>query len=399
MINLSSTRKYALAVSVSVAVATLLAVPEPAVNLSNFSIISDVQAANTNSGSSGSGQGTNKGSTGKGGEQGGKDSSGSGKGVRGGNKSIADILAEDDGDDSDRPEWAGGAKELNPHRGDPNPASGTKKGGDYGDLWVILRDDLGNPILDSNNNIQPCLDPACTEVVQLTADGELPPEYSSQVIAVEFGRLNISRSPSKVMEHSLVEALSKLDGGVFGDTVTLDPAGRLVIDGNTIDSPLENLAIYQALLTTPAVDNVVTLSITATAEGGDEVTYSFSIPESDRLDIAASAIAAASDKTGELNVDEIVGISKFLGADDDLASLVADYTYSRTDTYGDVQVWIMREVSPGIMEPVLVNIMDEVEFNDIPTIDGDNDGIDRFTQAAEDAVQVLEFVHDNAVDQ
>jgi len=322
-------------------------------------------------------------------------------GMRGGNKGIGSILAAEDGDDdSDRPDWSGGNKELNPHRGDPNPASGTKKGGDYGDLWVILRDDEGNPILDEENGyIQPCLDAACTEYVQLTEDGELPSDYASQVIAVEFGRLNISRSPSKVLDHALEELLGKLDGGVFGETVTLDPSGRLLVDGSTIDSPLENLALYEALLTAEAVDGVITLNITSNVEGAGEVTYSFSVPESVRLDLAASAIAAASDKTGELNVDEVVNISKFLGVDDELATLVGDYTYSRTDVYGDVQVWVLREVAPGLFEPVLVDVMGEVEFNTIPLIDGDSDGIDRFTQSADDAVQVLEFVHDNALDQ
>lgn len=331
-------------------------------------------------------------------QRGGKGQGGSTAAQRGGNKSIGDILAGEE-EDSDRPVWAGGNKELNPHRGEGNAGGDSKKGGDYGDLWVILRDDLGNPILDANGNIQLCLDAACTEVVQLTADGELPPEYAASVIPVEFGRLNIARSPSKVLEHSLVEALAKLDDGVFGDTVTLDPSGRLTIDGTTIDSPLENLALYEALLTAPAVDGVVTLSVSTTVEGSGDVTYTFSVPESVRLDLAASALAAASDKTGELNVDEVVNISKFLGVDDELAALVGDYTYDRTATYDDVKVWVLVETSPGVYTATEVSILDTVTFNAVPAIDGDTDGIDRFTQAADDAVQVLEYVHDNALDQ
>lgn len=264
---------------------------------------------------------------------------------------------------------------------------------------MILRDDLGNPILDANGNIQPCLDAACTEVVQLTADGELPPGYADSVIPVEFGRLNIARSPASVLEHSLVEALAKLNDGVFGEDVTLDPSGRLVVDGSAIDSPLENLALYEALLTAPVVDGMVVLSITTHVEGGGNVTYTFSVPEDIRLDLAASAIAAASDKTGDLNVDEIVNISKFLDVDDELAALVGDYSYDRTDTYGDVKVWVLVEISPGVFEPRLVSVVDSITFNDLPAIDYDSDGIDRFAQAADDSVTVLEFVHDNALDQ
>ncbi len=337
---------------------------------------------------------------GKGSKQGGKGHKGDGgQGKRGGNKSVADLLSDDGDDDSDRPPWAQGNKELNPHRGTGSGGTDTQKGGDYGDIWIILRDDLGNPILDANGNIQPCLDTACTEVIHLTDDGELPPQYADDVIEVEFGRLNIARAPSKVLDHSLVEAMAKLDGGVLGEDVTLDPSGRLVIDGSTIDSPLENLAIYKALVSTEAVDGVVTLSVTAHAEGEGDVTYTFSLPEAMRLDVAASAFAAASDKTGDLSVDEVVNISKFMDVDDELAGLVGDYQYSTTDTYGDVKVWILVEVSPGVMEPRLVNIMDYVDFNSIPPIDGDSDGIDRFAQAADDSVQVLEFVHDNALDQ
>lgn len=332
-------------------------------------------------------------------KKGGAQKKGGGQVQRGSaNKSISEILAGEE-EDSDRPAWAGGNKELNPHRGEGSAGSNTKKGTDYGDIWVILRDDLGNPILDANGNIQPCLDPACTSVIQLTADGELPEEYASQVIAVEFGRLNISRAPSKVLEHSLVEALAKLDDGVFGETVTLDPSGRLVVDGVAIDSPLENLALYQALLTAPVVDGNVVLSITTTVEGEGEVTYTFSVPESERLDLAASAIAAASDKTGSLNVDEIVNISKFLGVDDELANLVGDYTYDRTDTYGDTKVWVLVETSPGIYTATEVSVIDTVTFTTVPQIDADDNGIDRFAQAADDSVQVLEYVHDNVIDQ
>lgn len=331
-------------------------------------------------------------------QRGGKGQGGSAAGQRGGNKSIADILAGED-EDSDRPVWAGGNKELNPHRGEGNAGSDIKKGGDYGDIWVILRDDLGNPILDANGNIQPCLDEACTTVIQLTADGELPAEYADDVIAVEFGRLNIARAPDSVLEHSLVEALAKLDDGVFGETVTLDPSGRLTVDGVTIDSPLENLALYKALLTAPAVDGVVTLSVSTTVEGEGNVTYTFSVPESVRLDLAASALAAASDKTGTLNVDEVVNISKFLDVDDELAALVGSYTYDTTATYDGVTVWVLVETSPGVFTATEVSILDAVTFNTVPAIDGDDDGIDQFTQAADDAVQVLEFVHDNALNQ
>ena len=147
------------------------------------------------------------------------------------------------------------------------------------------------------------------------------------------------------------------------------------------------------------MNGTVTISITTTAEGGGTVTYSFSVPESDRLDLAAAAFAAAADKTGSLTVDSIVGISGMLEIDEDLSSMVGSYTYDRTATYSGVQVWIMVEVSPGVFVATLVNVLDVVQFNDIPSIDGDDNGIDKFAQAADDALQVLEYIHDNAIDQ
>jgi hypothetical protein len=230
-------------------------------------------------------------------------------------------------------------------------------------------------------------------------NGEIP--EGADVQAVEFGRLNIARSPEKVLDHALTEALSKLDGGVIGDTITLDSAGRLVTsDGSTIDSPLENLALYEALLSTTAVDGVITLSV----RDGD-VTYSFSLPEDLRLDLAASAISGASDKTGELTIDEIVGISTFLGVQDELAELVTDasYTYDRAEIYteGVLDVWILVEEN-GVYVPTQVDLFTTVEFNtveDNSIKDNSTGGIDLFTQQADDAVQVLEYVHDNAIDQ
>ncbi len=345
------------------------------------------------------------------GGNGGSDQMSGGQGKHGGSGAyhqgqgnLSKILAEDEGDDdSDRPDWAGGDKDLNPHRGDGNAGGDSMKGGDYGDIWIVLRDDTGLPILDANGNLQPCGDVECTaeNLIALTVDGELPP--GATPIEVEFGRLNIARSPDSVLEHSLVEALSKLDGLTWDVDVKVDEAGRLTIGDATIDSPLENLAIYEALLTTEAVNGEVTLSVTTTVEGVGDVTYTFTVPESIRLDLAASAIAAASDKTGDLSVEEVINISAFLEADDDLANLVGSYTYDRDVTYaGDtlviqVPVYDNNGNIIGYDEEV-VSILTVVEFDELPSIDNDNDGIDIFAQAADDSVHVLEYVHDNAAE-
>lgn len=313
-----------------------------------------------------------------------------------GRRTLDDVLsaaAEDGGEDSDRPDWAGTpGNEGKPGGG--NAGDNTKKGGDYGDLWIILRDDNGVPILNDGGFVQP-LD-ADGNLIPLDEEGHPIDEGLTQ--EVEFGRLNIARSPASVLEHALVEAVSKLDGllitpGNIEDYT--DTAGRLSVDGSTIDSPLESLALYEAIVNgTVNQDGNIVITVSTSHDGGS-TDYTLTVNATVAMDLAASAFAAASDKTGDLSVDELAYISGFM--DVNLSAAVDDFTYNREDTYGDETVWILVETSPGIFQPQLVNILDVVSFNTIPAIDADGNGIDTFTQAADDALQVLEYVHDNAL--
>jgi hypothetical protein len=224
----------------------------------------------------------------------------------------------------------------------------------------------------------------------------------SLTVEVDLGRLNVARAPEKVLDHSLVEALSKLASAT---EVTLDPSGRLVADGVTIDSPLENLALFKAIVSTPAVDGIITLTATGSVDGQD-VTYSFAISADQAGLVAAAAIAAASDKTGTLTPDEVMYIADFFGLGSELSTFVSAWNYERDDIYtDDVTVWILEGVDTdgdGVFDvyyPVQVVIRDVVEFNTVTPIVDDGNGIDTFTQAADDSVQVLEYVHDNAIDQ
>lgn len=167
----------------------------------------------------------------------------------------------------------------------------------FGDLWVMLRDEYGVPILDSNG----CEQPIASEPIELplhddegfpvvdeynTAitylsdtvpmsleeymDGEFKCEivagYEDYVIAVEMGRLNMVRSSVNypdTMSRALEEAIKNINASV---AVKTDLAGRLVLvseqdvldeEGNvidteliesTIDAPRDNLALYRALM-------------------------------------------------------------------------------------------------------------------------------------------------------
>ncbi len=145
------------------------------------------------------------------------------------------------------------------------PGSGGKPTSDagdlYGDLVAILREPVnGVPILDQYGceilinatggpNIYMIWDPdakSCT----------IPEE--ADVVEISFGRLNVVRSPPKVLENAFDEAVKGLNEATF---ITLDDAGRFLLtrtavdaDGvpyeyvKAIDSSRENLALYNKLM-------------------------------------------------------------------------------------------------------------------------------------------------------
>lgn len=363
------------------------------------------------------GQGQGKKGAGKGAAGGSK----AGKGAKSGtysrgsaNRSVDAILsAEESAEDSDRPAWAG-KNATAPKPGGGIKGSDTRKGDTFGDLYVILRDDNGVPVLvkwvDGVQVVYPgtgstegwYVQPLDASGNPIPLDAEGHPVDESKVVEVDLGRLNIARAPEKVLDHSLVSALEKLANA---SVVTLDPAGRLVVDGVTIDSPLENLALFKAIVSTPAVDGIITLTATATVDG-KTVTYSFPISLEQAGLVASAAIAAASDKTGTLTTDEVMYIAKFFGLDSQLSTFVSTWNYERDDVYtDDLKVWILEGVDTngdGVFDvyyPKEVVLKDVVEFNTVPSIVDDGNGIDSFAQAADDAVQVIEYVHDNALDQ
>lgn len=290
---------------------------------------------------------------------------------RGKGKRVIIILEEDE--DSDRPEWAQGNRELNPHsRGGGQPAgAGVTKGDLYGDLWVILRDENGEPILDANGYVQPVL--ADGTVAQLTEDGELPAEYEDLVVEVELGRTSVARSPDQVLDHALDEALTKLSTAT---SVTLDEAGRLVIDGVAIDSPLENLALYNFIMTGGTVTGL---------PAGFDVT---------------SLLAGATDKTAALSIDEVIYLHNVLGINEiDLATGSIDYydfssyDYDRTATYdGTTVTYLADPDGDGTYETVTESVMEAV-FDGAAWTDSTAGGADDFVQSADDARAVIEFLH------
>lgn len=336
--------------------------------------------------------GTKKGSANKGGaKKGSASKGGQGKGGASSSNKIFRIPAAEE--DSDRPVWAGVKGGKSGGGGKPAGA-GSKKGDLYGDMVALLRDANGVPILtsaglvqviayvyDASGNLVPLKDASGNAVViPYTAEGELATTvtlgtttYDVYGAEVDLGRLSVGRAPSKVLDHSLTEALSKLTAG----TVTLDSTGRLAVDGVTIDSPLENLALYDKYMATGSLPGV-TLPVGFNP---------------------ASLLAAASDKYGSINVDTVVYMNSILGVNSGTTYYDFSTTnYDRYTTWKNATAQILVLQPDGVTYKVeTVNLYDAV-FNSTnwvdPTATG---GADDFATAADDYRAVIEFVHDNAV--
>ncbi|MRU15312.1 hypothetical protein FDP25_07690 [Roseovarius sp. A21] len=311
----------------------------------------------------------------------------------GGHDDTADTADEGD-DDSDRPEWAGQSGGKDGAGGGQPPNAGSTKGDIFGDLWVILRDENGVPILTDEGYVQP-LD-ADGNPIELDEEGH--PVDETLTTEVELGRLNVGRAPSRVLTTRADEVIAILSSAT---DVSTDAAGRLVltVDGEekTIDSPLENLAIYVSLLTTGSIPGLTPGDLVGTE-------YDFMVDgtytQAD-LDASAAFLAAATDKTGEFTTDEIAYIDAFLGIN---ATTVGDVTYSevdyssfsydRSDTYSGVTTTVLVEQEDGSFKAETVDVYDVV-FGSVD--DSASGSLDAYTLAADDARAVIEFIHEYAV--
>ena len=323
-------------------------------------------------------------------------------------------------------------------QGGRKPVEGEPSLGDlFGDLYVVLRDDNGVPILTEEGWLQP-LD-AEGNPIPLDAEGE--PLDEEALVTVDLGRLNLSRSTVAVLDSQLEEAVRVInlaDDADAGESVSLDAAGRIVVTyvdedtgelvAKTIDSPLENLAIYELLMTDGALPGLTSPLLPA------ELEYLADGETRDATDLAEATayLAAATDKTGTLTVDEIAYVNNILGIDreellldtdgdgeGDTATGIwvsttdyGDFTYDRETSY-DVNVvalvpsgetWVDLDGDGQedegetftTWEPALVNIYDTV-FADESYSTGTEPTITDFTQAADDAREVIEFIHEYAL--
>jgi hypothetical protein len=293
--------------------------------------------------------------------------------------------------DSDRPEWAG-TPGGSAGRGSSPDAGG---GGElFGDLYVIMRDEQGVPILNADGFVQPIA--ADGSLIPLDEEGHVLDETLVQ--EVEIGRLNVSRAPDDVLEGRSAEVVAVLNSA---ESITFDPAGRLVItiDGETktIDAPLENLSIYVDLMTTGTIEGVTNPVVTSLflADGVKTV---------EDLEAAAIFLAAATDKTGVFTTDEIAYVNLILDIEPSViagtevqysAVDFSEFAYDREEVYDGVTATILVQQDDGSWLEQEIDVYDTIfgSTND----DVDDGSIDAFTLAADDARTVINYIHEYAV--
>ena len=363
----------------------------------------------------------------------------------------------------------------------------------YGDLYVILRDEQGIPMLDNSGCIQPISTVTATDPVSglsavagepfllwtyVDSEGdwvecELTETMTTWVEAVDFGRLNMGRAPEAVLDHAFDEAIKAMNSAT---AINTDPVGRLMLtfaDGTvkTIDSPAENMALYIKMMrdghwitentTTsqrggsppedhgppegdgPSTELRPVLSDTAIAllpiayqTLGDANRTNLNLTN-DQMLLGASLLAAAADKTGSITLDKVVYINSVYGINQ-VGSLPGEvegktyfnfsgFTYGRNvfaaRSSGDCTVgwiWVLQPVpdTTTLFETQCMEILgyeadpmvNAVRFTNMmesyttmldqygnPLAYDFVDNVRAFAQAADDALQVLEYMHNYSV--
>jgi len=317
--------------------------------------------------------------------------------------------------------------------------AGGKKGDLYADLFIVLRDPTtGIPLDATVENLTGVVVEVCTAdgsacgyaIFDETAELWSSSAYAATVeydgdwqvtlgdalfeidlnsetpttltVEADIGRLNVVRAPN-VLDNALDEAISKIV--TSEEPITYDEAGRIVyvVDGVSymIDSPLENLALYQALMLD--TDGV----IETTLKGGEVLTWT--VP--DDLN-PATFIGAATDKESSMSLDEVVYVNVFLQTiTTDASGAVTSYYTAAAEDY-DRTTLFGTEESPIYISYVVVNPDGTSTFYpNVPLIEAvygvdasyvwDDPtaeyNLDDLYQAAEDTRAVIEFIHSNII--
>jgi len=306
---------------------------------------------------------------------------------------------------------------------------------DYGDLIEILRDVDGVPILSDDGCLQP-LD-INKNTIPLDEECEMLEGYIP--VEVDFGRLNIARSPSSVIEKRFDEVITYIKQS---KAVSVDPAGRLMLQmevlnletneletyWKTIDAPLECLALYTQVM---KIGHLQTPSGIIASDNGDEIifrpvldpevdypkfdsTTRFLLPaipgstaveplSTEDMRHASFFLAGAGDKTSKVTVDLVQYINRILGVVTVSNALpenfgyvnFRNYAYKRGEVFtGSVPV-IQQDVTPGTWKETTASLTVWLRYAmGEPELAGN---IADFVQSGNESLAVIVFMHNYKV--
>lgn len=177
------------------------------------------------------------------------------------------------------------------------------------------------------NRIDAYGEPQTVYLIPLDDECNIPEAYESAwgdlAEEIDAGRLNFARTTQWVIDSAYAKVLEEINAATM---IGLDPAGRLTLDGKTIDSPRENLALYQKLMLegclAPLPDMDIELDengMTALANAGLSCLVCADngpIYSDELFQHVASFFAGATDKFGRILTDHVIFINSVLGIND-----------------------------------------------------------------------------------
>lgn len=273
-------------------------------------------------------------------------------------------------------------------------------------------------------------------LIPLDPECNIPEKWGDMTVEVDSGRLALARTTDYVITDAYNETIAVINSAVWGDLnedgtpesppVTLDAAGRLLLtlldgDGNpylkTVDSPRENLALYQRLMLTiqngkgclegisdniaANLGNLSHLACTATSDDSKQ-----------DLLRAASFLAGAADKSGDITIDEVIYLNSILEINtiqEDGDNLVVTgyfdfkdtFTYERSDAYAQVKSRLLQPGSELINDyPTTFTVDDNVSiYEKVFGVDWSNSlyPIVNFVRSSDDALNVITYIHNYAL--
>jgi len=245
-----------------------------------------------------------------------------------------------------------------PGKGGGGDAPTSDAGDLYGDLVVLNREEVnGVPIYNPDNGMCEQYITSTGDIVDMIYDpdsGHCSIPEGADTIEVGFGRLNVVRSPSQVLESKFDEAILGLNAA---EKISLDASGRLLLtkravgpDGveytyeKAIDSPGENLALYKKIMSEGHLEGNLgddpyqhvgdplagpllrpVLNVAHFNEVVDQSVLPMGTwnnllnsngngsPNEHDLLFTASFLAAAGDKTGHVTVDMVFYLNSMMG--------------------------------------------------------------------------------------